>query len=59
MEFVQVLIQMAKMRQSLSPSQGIRLINSMIDGIQAQLDLIKFKDDNSHSGNGTIGIGYW
>ena len=59
MEFVQVLIQMAKMRQSLSPSQGICLINSMIDGTQTQQDLIEFKDKNSHGGNGTVGIGYW
>ena len=31
----------------------------MIDGTQVQLDLIELKDNNSHSGKGTIGIGYW
>ena len=59
LEFVQVMTQMAKMRQSLSPSQAINLINSMIDGTQTQLDLIEFKNNSSHGGNGTIGIGYW
>ena len=35
-EFVRVLIQMAKMRQSLIPSNSLALINSMIEGTQTQ-----------------------
>jgi len=38
MEFSQVIIQMARMRESLSPSESVHLINSMIAGTQAQTD---------------------
>ena len=43
MEFIQVILQMMRMRESLSPSEIMQLINSMIDGTQAQTDLITFK----------------
>jgi len=40
MEFVQAIIQMARMRESLSPLEKLHLINNMIAGTQAQTDLI-------------------
>lgn len=40
--FVRTLIQMARMRQSLSPSQCVNLINSMITGTDAETALISF-----------------
>ena len=58
-EFVQVMIQMARMRQALSPSEGISLINSLIEGTQAQKDLIAFKKKSSYGDSGTVGVGYW
>ena len=58
-EFVQVMIQMARMRQALSPSEGVSLINSMILGTQTQKDLIKFKEIHCCNARGTVGVGYW
>ena len=43
MEFVQVIIQMTKMKDPLSLSESMHLINSMIAGIQAQTYLLTFK----------------
>ena len=58
-EFVQILVQMAKMRQPLSPSEAIAFINSTIDGTQIQSDLVAYKSTSSHGCSGTIGRGYW
>ena len=59
-EIVSVLIQMARIRQSLTPSQAIQLINSMIVGTSVQRELVKFKDKYSHGGEGgCVGQGYW
>ena len=59
LEFVDVIIQMARMRESLGPSECVALINSLIDGKEAQRDLVEFKEQNSHGGDGTMGLGYW
>ena len=40
MEFVKVITQIARMREYLSPSEAISLVNSMIEGTQAQDRLI-------------------
>jgi len=37
-EFLQVVIQIARIRESLSPSESVYLINNMIAGTQAQTD---------------------
>lgn len=58
-QFVATFIQMARMRQSLSPSQCIELINSMISGTDAERDLIAFKRLHSYGEDGTVGLGYW
>jgi len=52
-EFVRVLIQMARMRQALSPSEGVSLINSMILGTQTQMDLIAFKERHCSNSYGS------
>lgn len=59
LDFVQIMVQMAKMRQTLSPSEGISLINSFTEGTQAQKDLIAFKQQSSYGDSGAVGIGYW
>ena len=59
-EIVSVLIQMARIRESLTPSQAIQLINSMIVGTSVQRELVEFKDKYSHGGKGgCVGQGYW
>ena len=50
---------MARMRESLGPSECVALINSLIEGKEAQRDLVEFKEQNSHGGDGTVGLGYW
>ena len=42
-EFVSVITQMACMQMALCPSECLALINSLIDGKQAQRDLVAFK----------------
>ena len=58
-EIVAVLIQMAQIRQCLTPSQAIHLINSMIKGTPIQKELIQFKEKYSHGGDGCVGRGFW
>ena len=59
LDFVKIMVQMAKMRQALSPSEGISLINSLIEGTQGQKGLIAFKKQSSYGDSGSVGIGYW
>jgi len=59
MEFVQVIIQMERTRESLSPSESGHLINIMIAGTQAQTNLITFKSKKSFVEDRCVGIGYW
>ena len=56
--FVATFAQMARMRQSLSPSQCVSLINSMISGTEAEKDLIAFKAIHSYGTDGRVGVGY-
>ena len=62
--FVSTIKQMCQIRQCLTPPQGIDLVNSMIDGTEAQEKLVKFKKQNSHTPGdaskiGSIDRGYW
>ena len=51
---------MCKICQYLTPTQGISLVNSMIEDTDNQKDLIAFKEKYSHKSSlGTIGNGYW
>ena len=56
---VTIVIQMARIRQCLSPSKGLRLVNSVIAGTDAQADLIKWKTRHCSNSLGTVGKGYW
>ena len=56
---VGILIQMAQIRQCLTPSEAVQLINSLIKDTQLQQDLIKWKMKYSHGSDGYIGGGYW
>ena len=58
-KIVAVIVQMAQIRQCLAPSQGVQLLNSMIDGTNVQKELIQFKNKYSHGIEGKIGRGYW
>ena len=56
---VSIIVQMARMRQSLTPSKGLLLINSLIKGSKIQDELIRWKNNNTPNCIGTVGIGYW
>ena len=45
-EFVAVIVQMARMRMALSPTDCIALINSLIEWKQVQRDLFEFKNNH-------------
>ena len=52
---VDIIIQMARIRQSLSPSKGLKLINDMIDGTELQEELVKWKETHTSNSSGTVG----
>ena len=58
-EIISVLIQMDRIRQSLTPSLSIHLINSLINGKSIQIELMVFKEKYSHKENGSVGQRYW
>ena len=58
-EFVQVLIQMAQMCKSLSCLQSMALINIVIMGTHAQVDMVEWKKTHSFGDSDTLGVGYW
>ena len=57
-DVVLVMIQMAQLRQCVTPSQAIQLINGMIKGTDAQRRLIAWKRKNSSSNSGEVGSQY-
>ena len=58
---VDIVIQMARIRVCLRPSDGIRLVNSMLKESNLQDKLIEWKNKYSHSeGNmGGVGASMW
>ena len=56
---VQIIIQMARIRQSLTPSKGLQLVNDMIHNTPLQTDLIKWKEKHTSNATGTLGRKYW
>ena len=38
---VEIIVQMARIRQCLTPSKGLQLVNSLINGTKLQQDLIE------------------
>ena len=58
---VNIIIQMARIRVCLRPSDGVRLINSMLNSTGLQSQLVEWKKKYSHHENNicTVGQGYW
>ena len=56
---VEIILQMARLRQCLCPSKGLQLVNSLIKGTEIQKELIDWKKKNTLNTNGTLGTGYW
>ena len=56
---VQIIIQMARIRQSLTPSKGLQLVNDMIHDTPLQTDLINWKEKHTCNVTGTLGRKYW
>ena len=52
---IATIVQMARIRQCLSPSQGVHLINSMIDGTHVQRELTELKRKFLHGTDGKFG----
>ena len=57
---VDIVLMMARICQCLTPSSGLALVNSMIDGQPIQQDLIAWKKKYCISdASGTVGKSYW
>ena len=58
---VNIIIQMARIRVCLRPSDGVRLINSMLNSTGLQKKLMEWKRKYSHHGTNIsiVGQGYW
>ena len=56
---VNVALMMARIRQCLSPSRGLALVNSLIDNQPIQQRLIEWKRKYSSNCDGTVGYKYW
>ena len=56
---ISIVIQMARIRQSLSPSEGLRLINSLIKDTKIEDDLVYWKKKFSNNTSPTVGLGCW
>ena len=59
MDFVPVLIQMARMRELLSPTEAMDLISSIIQGTQAQRDLMEWGEIHWYGDSDVLDVGYW
>ena len=54
LHIVDMLIVLARMRESLSPTQCIHFINDLIKGTEAHNALIKFKTKNTYRVSGKV-----
>ena len=52
---------MARMRQCITPTQGLSLVNSLIEQTPIQCDVVSFKKRGSTCGDfeGKFGTSYW
>ena len=60
--FVSTIVQMARIHQSLTPTQGLALINNKIEVTSEQAALATFKTKYYRSNSadfGKVGQGYW
>ena len=59
-KIVNTVIQLARIRQSITPTQGQRLVNSIIEGTPAQNNLVAWKKKIGFNGElGQVGAGFW
>ena len=56
---VSIMIQMARIRQPLSPSKGLSLINNLISGTEYEDRLVKWKQKYTVNTLPTVSRGYW
>ena len=56
---VGIILLMACIWQCLTPSKGLALVHSIIDGTKVQEDLKKWKVENTPNSIGIVGKGYW
>ena len=57
---VQIIVQMARIRQPLTPNEGLQLVNSLTDCMTIQQgELIQWKQKCSTNSHGYVGPGYW
>jgi len=56
---VDIMVQMARIRQSLIPSKGLKLVNDLIHGTDIQKDLVEWKEIHTSNTTGTVGAKYW
>ena len=56
---VNIIVQTARMRQCLTPSKGLMLVNSLINGTSVPKKLIEWKRNNTPNFIGNLGEGYW
>ena len=56
---VEIILQMARIRQCLNPSKGLQLVNSLIKGTKIQDELVEWKKRNTPNNTGALGTGYW
>ena len=57
--FVMIIIQMARIRQSLTPRLGLAMVNAVIQGNRMQKEIIEWKARYSNDNLPTLGVGYW
>ena len=58
-DIVKIILMMARIRQCLTPSTGLALVNSLIDKQPIQQKLIAWKKKFSSNDTGTVGYKYW
>lgn len=56
---VSIILMMARIRQCLSPSKGLALVNSLIENQPIQDELISWKKKYTCNDKGSVGPGYW
>ena len=56
---ISIVIHMASIRQSLCPSEGLMLVNSLIKDTNLQKELVDWKKKYSNNCSPTVGHGYW
>ena len=56
---VSIIIQMARIRQPLTPSKGLSLINDLISGTEYEDKLVKWKEKYTVNSLPTVSRGYW